>query len=62
MRKKVLKIRKKDEPTHSMKVEVHGNKILSSKGFVRDVKYNSTTRNDIVLDRYDIPEPYYIED
>ena len=61
-RKRVLKLKKKDEESHTMKAEVHGNKILSNKGFVRDVKYNLTTRTDIVLEKYDIPEPYYIED
>ena len=39
-----------------MRVEVRKGKILSSKGFVRDVKYNSTTRIDLVEEKYIIPD------
>ena len=59
-RKKIIKLYKRNSHSEVMRVEVKRNKILSSKGFVRDVKYNSTTRIDIVEDNYDIPKEYSI--
>ncbi len=58
--KKIIKLHKKNNHSEVMRVEIKQGKILSSKGFIRDVKYNSTTRIDIVEDRYVIPEQYSI--
>jgi len=58
--KRIIKLHKKDNHSEVMRVEVRQGKILSSKGFVRDVKYNSTTRIDIIEEKYVIPEQYSI--
>ena len=58
--KRTIRLKRKDEDGSSMKVEVKRNKILSSKGFVRDLKYNTTTRIDLVEEKYEIPEGYSI--
>ena len=54
--KRIIKLHKKDNHSEVMRVEVKRGKILSSKGFVRDVKYNSTTRIDLVEEKYIIPD------
>ncbi len=58
--KTTIKLKQKNDSSKTMKVEVRGHKILSSKGFIKDVKYQITTRIDIVEERYNIPEPYQI--
>ena len=58
--KRTIRLKRKGEDGSSMKVEIKKNKILSSKGFVRDLKYNTTTRIDLVEEKYEIPEGYSI--
>ena len=59
--KTTIKLKQKLDNQKHMKVNVHRNKILSSKGFVLDAKYGGTIRIDLLEDKYIIPEPYQVE-